>query len=211
MNKEAIMATIGLLMVAQELFHYFPQPWKIHRTKSISGVSPSSTLLIAIMSFVWLGFAIMEQAWAPAVSGVVVVALAWWTVVEVIRNGADWQKLVRVGLAAMTIIVSVVAITITSGMESAGLAALLLGVTMAHGVARLSVGMKAKSLKGVSALYLSLNIADGFLYGTYGALTENLVYVAFAAIQIATSLPVLARWFINERLDITLRAPQLST
>lgn len=194
------VATLGAAMVAQELIHYVPQPLKIRRTGTTAGVSPSAVTLIAVMSVVWFAFAVWEQAWAAAASGAVVVMLTTWTVVEVARHGGSIARMVRVALASATVVIAVSSLAWALGMESAGLAVLLLTATVAHGIPRLAVGLTAPSLGGLSATYLTLNIFDGVLYGTYGALIDVPTYMAFACIQVITSAPVLLRWLLRPQL-----------
>jgi hypothetical protein len=210
MNTTDLVVVLGTVLVAQELVHYLPQPLKIRRKGSIAGVSPSAVTLIAVMSLVWLGFAVWEQAWAAVASGTVVAALAGWTVVEVARHGGNVGRMIRVGAFSSTVVAAVTLSSWAAGLESVGLSALLLAATAAHGIPRLVVGLTAPSLRGLSALYLSLNVCDGLLYGLYGFAADIPTYTIFAVLQVATSLPVLLRWLARPDLRDDTPRPRLS-
>lgn len=197
MTTNQIVAIIGTTIVIQEFFHYLPQPLRIYRTRSIQGVSPSAVTLIAVMSVVWLSFAVWEQAWMAVAAGAVVTTFSFWTVTEVIKNGGNWHRMLRVGATATTSAAIVTGISLALGMQSVGLGALLLAATTAHGIPRLYVGLTSQSLRGLSATYLTFNVIDGALYGTYGHLIGVQTYVIFAFIQVLTSAPVLLRWVLR--------------
>ena len=174
-----------------------PQPLKIHHSGRIDGVSPASTALIAVVSLVWLAYAVW--VWSPPtiLSGVAAAVATIWCAVLVWRLSAHRRLMFQVAAIALAVSAAVAGGAALFGLGSGGLAVVLTAATVFYGVPRLIAGMTSVSLAGVSPAYLALNVADAVVFGVIGVWVSAPGYVGYAVIQIATSLPVLLRWVLR--------------
>lgn len=198
---------IATAFIALALARNVPSPLRVRRARSASGLSPSSAGLIIGSSVAWTVYAAWESAWEGAASSTVVIVVLMWWAVEMVRFGSSWRRITVAATASLAVIAAVVTASIAVGAGTMPLAVLVVLSGLAFGLPRLVVGMRSPSLAGVSALYLSLNLADALVFGAYGVVIGMWGFPAHAITQVVTSPPVLLRWFARPDLQHTAKHP----
>ena len=190
---------VAAALFSVELARGLPQPLRITRAKTAAGVSATSTSVIAVLSVLWLLYALVSSAWAAALSGTVSAALCFWTAVAVSRHSGVLPVLRAAAVAVLGSAAIIGGISLAASTETA-LGVLIVAGTAAYGVPRLYTGLRSPSLEGVSALYLTLSVFEALIFGVYGALGGYGAYVAYGVIQVASCVPVLVRmWLLRAR------------
>lgn len=193
-------AIFALLLVALEVGRNLPAPLKVRKSRSSQGVSPVSSGVLLVAAFVWLFYAVASHAVAAIFASVALLVVVGWWMVELLRAGMQKKPFWLAFSSGTLVLCGVALIDHFNNLEASGLAIMTVAVGLGFGIPRLWVGLSSKSLAGMSGLYLALNLVDATAFGVYGYLIGAWGYVAFGFIQIATSGPVLIRWFLSPQM-----------
>jgi uncharacterized protein with PQ loop repeat len=185
-----LASIVGVAAAVVLLIEFLPQPLRILRTRSVSGVSTVGSGIAFVSEVGWLTFGIIENV-NLVVATAVVTAVFTFVQLALVWSHRTATDALWIGLWAAVLVLAVL-------VGSLG-PVLVVAVLVSFGPQVWTV-WRSPSVRGVSAVRWMLGGVSGVLWGTYGLLVNQLTLVASGLVALVCAIAVLVRVVADRRL-----------
>lgn len=159
----------ALALTAVELGRSVPAWLRVRRLRTVAGISPIATGVLAGSATGWIAVAVLTASWPALVATIVWLVfhlLLCWELREV--NRPVYIQVLRAALITQAAVIIVGVVGVLVGYPSEVLGAAIGAATVAHSLPALITGMTSVSTAGLSVSALLVNSLEGAAYTVGG-------------------------------------------
>lgn len=193
-------AVAGLFLIVVEVARSAPELRRVLAHRSSDGLSGSSLGILAGTGAGWIVLAVMLEAWWVLAANLIWFGFHLVVCFAVAKVSAAKTRPMVVNALVSAAIVPAVVLAASPWLSTVAALGLLLGASgLVYGVPALIEGLRSATTRGLSAIALSVNVAEGIVYAAVGAGLISLAggtvagYLFFGVVAVACNLPRLIR------------------